>query len=75
MDHQETVGFDERPPLDQACREADGVTSQTAGIYDLTADGAQMFVNAVQYMAVPEPSTAILIMLGIMGLAMRRRNR
>ena len=32
-------------------READGLTSQGAGIYDLTADGAQLFQNAVHYMA------------------------
>ncbi|MBK9137555.1 MAG: Ig-like domain-containing protein [Verrucomicrobia bacterium] len=28
-----------------------GITSQAAGIYDLTDDGARMFLNAVQYMA------------------------
>jgi hypothetical protein len=56
-------------------READGVSSQTAGIYDLTADGSAMFLNAVEYMAVPEPSTAMLIMLGMLGLALRRRSR
>ena len=31
-------------------REVGGVTSEGAGIYDLTADGAQMFLNAVNYM-------------------------
>jgi hypothetical protein len=56
-------------------READGVSSQTAGIYDLTADGGQMLLNAVNYMAVPEPSAAVLIVLGIVGLVMRRRVR
>jgi hypothetical protein len=29
-----------------------GITSQAAGIYDLTGDGARMFLNAVEYMAV-----------------------
>jgi hypothetical protein len=28
-----------------------GITSQAAGIYDLTSDGARLFLNAVQYMA------------------------
>jgi hypothetical protein len=32
-------------------REASGINSETAGMYDLTADGAQMFLNAVAYMA------------------------
>jgi len=31
-------------------RENGGKTSETAGMYDLSADGAQMFLNAVQYM-------------------------
>jgi hypothetical protein len=31
-------------------RESGGKSSETAGMYDLTADGAQMFLNAVQYM-------------------------
>jgi hypothetical protein len=31
-------------------REHDGLTSEGAGIYDLTADGAQMLLNAVNYM-------------------------
>jgi hypothetical protein len=34
-------------------REA-GITSQAAGIYDLTEDGAKMLLNAVRYMAVPK---------------------
>jgi hypothetical protein len=32
-------------------RENDGLTSEGAGIFDLTADGAKMFLNAVNYMA------------------------
>ena len=40
-------------------READGVNSETAGLYDLSADGAQMFLNAVVYMTQPiEPKAA-----------------
>ena len=31
-------------------REHDGLTSEGAGIYDLATDGAQMFLNAVNYM-------------------------
>ncbi|MCP4455100.1 MAG: discoidin domain-containing protein [Planctomycetes bacterium] len=31
-------------------REASGITSDTSGLYDLYADGEQMFINAVQYM-------------------------
>jgi len=31
-------------------REASGIHSETAGMYDLYADGAQMFLNAVDYM-------------------------
>jgi MYXO-CTERM domain-containing protein len=56
-------------------REVDGVTSQTAGFYDLTPDGAQMFLNAVEYMAIPEPSSAMLgmVALSLLGLARRRR--
>ncbi|HOW64711.1 MAG TPA: PA14 domain-containing protein [Candidatus Paceibacterota bacterium] len=38
-------------------RERDGLTSQGSGIFDLTDDGAKMFLNAVKYMAAP-PVTA-----------------
>jgi hypothetical protein len=31
-------------------READGINSETAGMYDLYDDGAMMFLNAVEYM-------------------------
>ncbi len=34
-------------------REASGATSQIAGIYDLTDDGATMFLNAVKYLGKP----------------------
>jgi hypothetical protein len=36
-------------------READGVSSRTAGLYDLYDDGAKMFLNAVAYMLTPKP--------------------
>ena len=58
-------------------READGVTSETAGLYDLTDDGATMFLNAVGYMAtVPEPSTSLLAVFGLAlaGLVRNRRS-
>ena len=32
-------------------REWNGLTSEGAGIFDLTPDGAKMFLNAVNYMA------------------------
>ncbi len=34
-------------------RENDGLTSQGAGIFDLTEDGTKLFLNAVKYMAQP----------------------
>ncbi|MBL9127726.1 MAG: Ig-like domain-containing protein, partial [Verrucomicrobiales bacterium] len=34
-------------------REANGSTSQIAGIFDLTEDGSRLFLNAVKYMAKP----------------------
>jgi hypothetical protein len=37
-------------------REANGVNSETAGQYDLTADGAKIFLNAVDYMLTPPPA-------------------
>jgi hypothetical protein len=49
-------------------REASGISAETAGLYDLTADGASMFLNAVNYMAVPEPSTFCLAAFGLLGL-------
>lgn len=54
-------------------REAGGITSETAGLYDLTDNGAKMFLNAVDYMAVPEPSTALLSGAGALLLMFRRR--
>ncbi|MCA9199713.1 MAG: PEP-CTERM sorting domain-containing protein [Planctomycetales bacterium] len=56
-------------------READGVTSETAGFFDLSADGSTMFLNAVDYMtAVPEPNSGVLVLFAAMFLgAMRRR--
>lgn len=54
-------------------REASGLTSEGAGIYDLTDDGSKMFLNAVQYMAVPEPSTIALLALGGLAFLVRRK--
>jgi hypothetical protein len=56
-------------------REASGVTSQSAGIFDLTPDGAQMFLNAVQYMAVPEPGTFAMSAMGAVCLYAAARRR
>jgi len=39
-------------------REASGLTSEGSGIYDLSADGAQLFRNAVHYMAGTVPGEA-----------------
>jgi hypothetical protein len=39
-------------------REVSGLTSEGSGIYDLSADGAKLFLNAVNYMAGTEPSPA-----------------
>lgn len=36
-------------------READGISSRTAGLYDLYEDGAQMMLNAVAYMLEEKP--------------------
>lgn len=54
-------------------REASGLTSHGAGIYDLTPEGAKLFLNAVNYMAVPEPSTVALVALGGVALVLVRR--
>ncbi len=54
-------------------REHSGLTTNGSGIYDLTADGETMFLNAVNYLAIPEPSGAVLALLGLTGLAARRR--
>lgn len=54
-------------------READGVTSQTAGFYDLTDVGATLFLNAVDHMSVPEPSSSALMIFGFVALGLMRR--
>ena len=54
-------------------REASGLTSQGAGIYNLAADGGQVFLNAVDYMAVPEAPTGVLLTLGGLTLLLWRR--
>lgn len=51
------------------------LTSEAAGLYDLTPDGAKMFLNAVKYMAVPEPSTWALMGLAFSSLCLRRRKK
>ncbi|MCA9214311.1 MAG: PEP-CTERM sorting domain-containing protein [Planctomycetales bacterium] len=56
-------------------READGVTSETAGFFDLTSAGETMFLNAVEYMAVPEPSSNVLAIVGAVLFGMVRRRR
>ena len=40
---------------------AAGSTSEAAGIFDLTADGARMFLNAVNYMAPPDAAYAATV--------------
>lgn len=54
-------------------REAAGVSSETSGLFDLTADGQRMFVNAVNYMAIPEPATYVLAAIGLAVLLFWRR--
>lgn len=56
-------------------REPDGTGVDVAGMLDLTATGQLMFLNAVDHaLAVPEPSSALLVTLGgMLLLALRRR--
>jgi hypothetical protein len=42
-------------------REGNTVSSQTAGLFDLTADGTQIFLNAVEYMLHPEPYKVVWV--------------
>ena len=49
------------------------ITSEAAGIFDLDADGQRTFLNAVNYMAIPEPSALSLAGFGIIALLRRRR--
>ncbi|WP_146568576.1 hypothetical protein [Posidoniimonas corsicana] len=54
-------------------READGVSSETAGLLDLTADGQTLFLSAVDYMTtVPEPSSALLVLCSLVGAGFAR---
>lgn len=50
-----------------------GITSEAAGMYNLTPDGARLFLNAVSYMAVPEPSTIALLAVAAGALCLVRR--
>jgi hypothetical protein len=51
-----------------------GLTAEGSGIYDLSADGARMFLNAVDFMlAIPEPSTGMLLVFAVAGLGMLRK--
>jgi PEP-CTERM motif len=55
-------------------REHDGLTSEGSGIYDLSADGGRMFLNAVNFMlAIPEPSTGMLLAFAVAGLGLLRK--
>jgi hypothetical protein len=48
-------------------------TSEVAGLYDLSTDGQRMFLNAVNYVAVPEPSTYLLAAVGFVVLLYWRK--
>jgi hypothetical protein len=51
-----------------------GTNAETAGIFDLTQDGSRMFLNAVNFMlAIPEPSTGMLLVFAVAGLGMLRK--
>jgi hypothetical protein len=57
-------------------REAAGVSSETAGMYDLTPTGAHLFLNAITFMqnsVIPEPATGGLAVVALAGLAGLRR--
>jgi hypothetical protein len=57
-------------------REAASVSSETAGMYDLTPTGAHLFLNAVSYLqtaVIPEPTTGGLAVVALAGLAGLRR--
>ncbi|MCZ7638050.1 MAG: hypothetical protein M5U12_19610 [Verrucomicrobia bacterium] len=41
-------------------READGLTSHGAGIFDLTEDGTRLFLNAVAYLSGPPVTAPVL---------------
>ncbi len=54
-------------------REQTPLTSEGAGIYDLTAEGEDLFLRTVDLVAVPEPSSAALVILGALAVGIRRR--
>lgn len=57
-------------------REASGFTGgQASGIMDLTTEGQIMFLNAVDHLTVPEPSSLALIIPGLSLLVWRFRRK
>lgn len=56
-------------------RETPGINSATAGMFDLTPDGAKLFLNSIDYFinVVPEPSTFALFAFGGLALLLRRK--
>ena len=46
-----------------------------AGEFDLTAAGSDLFLNAVGFMAIPEPSSALLVLISGLVLGMVRTKR
>jgi hypothetical protein len=55
-------------------RNVNGVTDDSAGIFDLTPVGEHLFLNAVTFIQnIPEPATPILTMFGMGGLGLLRR--
>ena len=60
-------------PIFSGSTENSRQTSDQAGLYDLSADGGRMFLNAVAYM-IPEPSALALFDIGTLALLLRRRS-
>lgn len=45
-------------------REASGLTSQGAGIFDMVGDGEQLLLNAVAYMLIPKTKMSVALQDG-----------